>query len=138
MKAGVPYGSGQTQKDDARNGTNQNLKDVALPLAQGLRKNWLMREGHNNRPLDRTDMPWMLERSYDGKDQAGNSVGAFRQAVQLSSLKTVGLSPYTMCPLFTKVVRDTTPRPDVTTKLQLDPAKIQPFVDEGKLDEAGE
>jgi hypothetical protein len=39
MKAGVPHGSGQTQKDDARNGTNQNLKDVALPLAQGLRKN---------------------------------------------------------------------------------------------------
>ena len=43
-----------------------------------------------------------------------------------------------MCPLFTKVVRDTTTKPDVTTKLQLDPAKIQPFVDEGKLDEAGE
>jgi hypothetical protein len=43
-----------------------------------------------------------------------------------------------MCPLFTKVVRDTMPRPDVTTKLQLDPAKIPPCVDDGKLDEAGE
>ena len=137
MKAGVPYGSGQTQKDDARNGTNQNLKDTALPLAQGLRKNLLLRNGLS-RPLDRTDLPWIVERAYDGKDQAGNSVGAFRKGVQLSSFKTVGLNPFTMCPLFTKIVRDTIHKPNLTTKLQLDVAKIQPYVDDADLDGAGE
>ena len=123
MKAGVPHGSSQTQKDDARNGTNQNLKDVALPLAQGARKMELMQHGLT-RPLDRTDVPSIVERSHDGKDLAGNPCGAFRKSIQKSSFKTVGLSPCDMAPLFTKIVRDTINKPNLTTKLQVDVAKI--------------
>ncbi len=97
----------------------------------------MLRNGFN-RPLNRTDIPWLLEKAYDGKNELGKPMGGLRRDIQLSAFKTVGLVSYTMVPLFDHNVRATIGKDNVTATLQLDPEKIQPFVNDGDLDSAGD
>jgi hypothetical protein len=122
VKPPPPYTSEDLQKGDANNGTNQAFKDHHWPAAQQARRGHLRRNGYT-RPLDRTDIPWMLERA---------CTKAFRNENQLSSHRTVGIVPFDMHPLFVNAVLVTKGTPCVTTKLQLDPAKITCFIDQGQ------
>ena len=123
-----PYTSEDLQKNDANNGTNQAFSDHHWPAAQQVRRGNLRRNGYT-RPLDRTDVPWALERTH---------TKVFRNKNQLPSHRTVGTAPFDVRPLFVNAVMVTKGTPCVTTKLQLDTAKITCLIDQGQKGAAEE
>ena len=128
MKPPPPYSSGRTQSGDARNGTNQAVKDSSWPTAQANRQGWLSQHGVI-RPLDRTDVPIMMAEAY----QSG-----FSRRNQNSANNTVGLVPYSRRPKYEADIQATKDDVSVTDKCQLDIAKIQYFVDKDELEKGGE
>jgi hypothetical protein len=128
FKPPPPYTSSRLQHGDARNGTNQSLKDSTWPSEQGDRSQFLRQHGIT-RPLDRTDVPRMLKSAYPR---------AFKPSNNLSALAATGLAPFTQRPKWDPDIMTTKGQPSCTEKKQLDVNKIKFHVDAGKMDDAGE
>ena len=116
MMCSPPYLSGRVQKEDASKSTNQQFKDVHLPIAIGMRMDWLDKHGcGDKRNLDRTDIPYLLSYAYRA---------AWTQRVSAGGLRTVGLVPFTRGPLWAADIQATKGSEANIVCKQLDHAKI--------------
>ena len=94
-----------------------------------------MRKGFQ-RPLNRTDAPFMMGRAHYGKGERGQHVGAHRVSKNLSALKTHGLNPFTMAPVCDKAIQATKDAPSFTEKTQLDADATSLHEDAGEDEKA--